>query len=174
MIENLRMRRSIRKYKETAISADQISLLQEAALRSPSSRSIEPCEFVFIDDRRIIKKLAEAKEHGSSFLSGAPLLVAVIANTKISDVWIEDASIAAWSIQSTAESLKLGACWVQIRQRSHNGTISSSDYVSEVLHLPDGIAVEALIGIGYPDEKKNARKKESLNFSKLHRNTYNS
>lgn len=174
MIENLRMRRSIRKYKDRAIPANQISILQEAALRSPSSRSIEPCEFVFVDDREIIAKLAAAKEHGSSFLSSAPLVVAVIANSKISDVWVEDASIAAWSIQSTAESLGLGSCWVQIRQRNHNGNMSSSDYISKSLHLPDGIEVEALIGIGHPDEKKNARKKESLNFTKLHSNRYNS
>ena len=58
MIELLRNRRSIRKYTDMSIEAEKIELLKEAVLRSPSSRNFDPWEFIFVDDRKLLKQLA--------------------------------------------------------------------------------------------------------------------
>ena len=58
MIELLRKRRSIRKYTDKAIEPEKIEILKEAVLRSPSSRSFDPWEFIFVDDRELLNQLA--------------------------------------------------------------------------------------------------------------------
>ena len=45
MIELLRSRRSIRRYKAKEIEPEKIEILKEAALRSPTSRGINPWRF---------------------------------------------------------------------------------------------------------------------------------
>ncbi|RMG75366.1 MAG: NAD(P)H-dependent dehydrogenase/reductase, partial [Nitrospirae bacterium] len=50
-IELLRKRRSIRRYQDREVEREKIELILEAALRSPSSRSLNPWEFVVVTDR---------------------------------------------------------------------------------------------------------------------------
>ena len=120
MINLLRKRRSIRVYEDRKIELEKIEILKEAILRSPSSRNINPWEFIFVDDKELLIKLSKAKEHGSEFLESAALGIVVCGNEKKSDVWIEDCSIASILVQMVAQSLGLGSCWIQIRNRMHN------------------------------------------------------
>jgi nitroreductase len=171
MIDILRQRRSIRTYLDKPIEPENIDLLKEAVLRSPSSRNFNPWQFVFVDDKPTIKKLAAAKPHGSAFLNGAPLAVVVLGDSKKSDVWIEDCSIASILLQLTAQSLGLGSCWVQIRLRK-NTSMTSEKYVQSVLNIPDDLKVESIIGIGYPAEQREGVPKSELQFEKIHLNHF--
>ena|SRR6185369_747341 len=154
MIELLRKRRSVRKFTSEKIAATLVETLVEAALRAPSSRGINPWEFIVVDDPETLLKLSGAKQHGSAFLKDAPLAVVVCADTAKSDVCIEDCSIAAIIVQLTAVSLGLGSCWAQIRNRMHDRERSSEAYVRELLGLPEHVMVETVIGIGHPAERK--------------------
>ncbi len=163
----LRMRRSIRKYKEMDIDPRTIDDLKEAALRAPSSRGINPWRFVFVTDREVLSRLSRAKEHGSDFIEGARLGVVVCAEEKESDVWVEDCSIASIILQLAGLSLGLGSCWIQIRNRSYSRDRSSEDYVREVLGLPQGLKVESMIAFGYPDEDPEPVPGDQLEYGKI-------
>ena len=163
----VRMRRSIRKYKDKDIDPRTIDDLKEAALRAPSSRGINPWRFVFVDDREILSKLSRAKEHGSDFIKGARLGIVVCADERESDVWVEDCSIASIILQLTGLSLGLGSCWIQIRNRSYSRDRSSEDYVREVLDLPQGLKVESMIAFGYPDEEREPVPGDKLEYGKV-------
>ena len=63
MIELLRKRRSIRKFRAEKITPEAIATLIEAALRAPTSRGINPWEFIIVDDLEILDKLSAAKQH---------------------------------------------------------------------------------------------------------------
>ncbi len=167
MIELLRMRRSIRKYKDRDIEPEKIELLKEAALRSPTSRGINPWRFFFVRDPMKLEALSRAKESGSSFLKNARLGVVVCAKEGESDVWIEDCSIASIIMQLAALSIGLGSCWIQIRRRMHSAGKTSEEYVREVLGLPDDLRVESIIAFGYPDETKEPIPKEQLEYHKI-------
>ena len=132
MLEILRKRRSIRQFKKERIAQAQIDALREAVLRSPSSRAIKPWKFWFVQDADLIGKLSRCKESGSAFLKGAPLAVVVCGDENMSDVWIEDCSIAAIVARLTAQSLGLGSCWSQIRNRAHSGEKTAEAYVQEL------------------------------------------
>jgi len=172
MIELLRKRRSIRKFTTAKIAPELIETIVEAALRAPSSRGINPWEFILVDDAAIMLKLSAAKQHGSQFLKNAPLGIVVCADSAKSDVCIEDCSIAAIIVHLTAHSLGLGSCWVQIRNRQHGQGKSSEAYIREVLGMPEQIMVQAIIGIGHPAEKKMPVKAESLQLDKIRRNSW--
>jgi nitroreductase len=172
MIELLCNRRSIRIFQDQPVEKEKINRLLQAALLSPSSRSFCPWEFIVVTDKNLLKALSLSKEHGSKFLINAPLVIVVIADPSKSDVWIEDASIATLNIQLEAELLELGSCWVQIRNRNHNETITSEAYVKNLLEIPKSYKVLSMVGIGYKAEEKDSYTFNDLDFSKVHYEKY--
>jgi nitroreductase len=172
MIDLLRARRSIRSYTERRIEPEKVEILKEAVLRAPSSRSIDPWELVFVDDRGLLKKLAGCKPHGAGFLEQAALGIVVCADGQKSDVWIEDCSIAAILAQMTAQSIGLGSCWIQVRNRTFNEQVTSEDYIRDVLALPNHLKVECIVAIGYPAEAREPLPREDLKDEKIRINGY--
>ena len=165
-------RRSIRRFSGDKVEAQKVELLKEAALRAPSSRGVNPWEFIFITDRNLLAKLSAAKPHGSTFLKDAPLGIVVCADPEKSDVWVEDASIATIFIELAATSLELGSCWIQIRERMHDETQTAEAYIAHLLKIPSHLKVESMIAIGYPAERKSPHPAESLQNEKIYLNQY--
>lgn len=172
MIELLRKRRSIRTYTKTPLDRQEIDILIEALLRAPSSRNVNPWEFVIADDRELLTKLATAKQHGSNFLKDAALGIVVCADSTKSDVWVEDCSIASILVQMTAQSMGLGSCWIQIRNRQHDGKTTSELFIQKLLGLPEHIKVESIISIGHPGEKRQPLPAGKLQYDKVRHNVY--
>ncbi len=166
-IDLLRTRRSIRKFQSQPVEKEKIDLLLEAVLRSPSSRGIDPWQFVVVNDPEILVGLSKAKPHGATFLKNAPLAIVVCANPEKSDVWIEDTSIASIILHLAATDLGLGSCWVQIRLREHDTQQTAQTYVAKLLNLDKDTVVESIIGIGYPAEEKPAHPKSTLQYNKV-------
>jgi len=165
-------RRSIRKYLNCKLENEKINQLVEAALQAPSSMGKNSWEFVVVNEAAMLEKLSTAKAHGSTFLKKAALGIVVCGNPQKTDVWIEDASIAAIYIHLAAASLGLGSCWIQIRERKHDDGQSAEAYISALLNLPSHIKVESIVAIGYPDESKSPHPKEDLPYDKVSFNSY--
>lgn len=171
MMNILYRRRSIRKYKATKLDAATVQQLIKAALLSPSSRGLQPWQFVVVEDAELLKQLALAKK-GAGFLKSAALGIVILADPATSDVWVEDAAIATTIVHLTAEYLGLGSCWIQIRQRAFTETESSEEYVRRILEIPENLKVESIISVGYPDESKPPYSDQGLKFEKVHLNKY--
>ena len=165
-------RRSIRRFTADTVEAEKVELLKEAALRAPSSRGVNPWEFIVITDRGLLANLSTAKPHGATFLKDAPLGIVVCADPEKSDVWVEDASIATIFIELAAASLELGSCWIQIRERMHDETQTAGAYIANQLNIPSHLKVESMIAIGYPAESKPPHTKEELQTEKVYLNQY--
>jgi nitroreductase len=172
MIELLKSRRSIRKYQDKGVEKEKLDIILKSALLSPSSRSRRPWEFIVVTDGELLNKLSNCRDSSSGFLSGAPLGIVVLADPSVTDVWIEDDSIASAIIQLTAQSLGLGSCWIQVRERFHSESVKAEDYIKGLLGIPDHLTVECMIAIGYPAEEKSAYKEEELPYHKLHYDKY--
>ena len=173
MFEDLiRKRRSIRRFADRPVDAEKIDTLMEAALRAPSSRGLNPWEFVVVDDRPILEALAACKPHGAGFLGRAPLGIVVCADPERCDVWVEDCSIAVTFIQLMAVALGLGSCWIQVRQRTHADGGPARDHIARHLDLPNRLEVEAMIAVGYPAEPKAGHARDTLLFDRVHRNRF--
>lgn len=167
-----RRRRSIRRYLPRPVETEKRDLLVEAALRAPSSMGRTPWEFVVVSDPALLAALSRAKPHGASFLEHAPLGIVVCADPTKGGVWVEDAAIAATFLHLAATSLGLGSCWIQIRGREHDGQRTSSQYVAEVVGLPEDREVEAIVAVGYPGEERPPHPREALPFERVFYETY--
>jgi nitroreductase len=168
----IQKRRSIRKYLKKPIEPGQIDILVEAVLRAPSSRGLCPWEFIVVNQPEILEQLAKSKQHGSAFLKDAALGIIICADPERSDVWVEDSSIAATYIQLTAQSIGLGSCWIQIRERMHDDTKSAEESVRDILEIPGHLKVDSIIAIGYPDEDPPVHSKDELHYEKAFYNRY--
>ncbi len=173
MIDILRVRRSIRQYENKKIDDKTVELLKEAILRSPSGMGLNPWTFIFVDNPDLLKKLSMVKKQGSAFLKKAALGIVVCGDEKVSDIWPENCSIASIIVQLTAQSLGLGSCWIQIRNRPHSNEKSAEAYIQELLGIPENIKVECIVSIGYPAENKKSVPKNDLDYSKIKYNTFN-
>lgn len=153
-METVRARRSIRRYDGRRVPPEAIAGLQEAVLRAPSSRGLRPWRFAFVTDRAKLDELSRCKPQYGEFLADASLGVVVAADEALTDMWVEDCSIAATILQLTATSLGLGSCWIQVRGRDHGDGTSAEEYVREVVGLEEGLRVECILSIGFPAEEK--------------------
>ncbi|WP_346856105.1 nitroreductase family protein [uncultured Draconibacterium sp.] len=172
MIDILRKRRSIRKYTNKRVESEKVELLKEAVLRAPSSKNINPWEFVFVDDKEIIEKLKSCKPHGVTPLTTAPLAVVICADECKNDVWVEDCSIASILLQLTAQTLGLGSCWIQIRKRMFSEEISSEQYIQNVLNIPEKFKVLSIVTIGYAETERSGKSFDELQFEKIRINGF--
>jgi len=172
LMELLRERRSIRRYQDRPLSDEQVAALEEAVLRSPTGRDTRSWEFVFVDDRELLNRLAATRGSNSAFLGGASLGIVVLGNDKVTDTWVEDSSLAAIIAQLAAVGLGLGSCWSQVRNREHAPGETAEDYVRGLLGIPDDLRVLCVIAVGHPSEEKRPTPKEGLSFRKIHRNRF--
>lgn len=166
--ELLKTRRSIRKYSDQTIEPGKITRIIEAALMSPASKRRNPWEFIVVQQKDILKQIAESRPNGSQLLANSPLGIVVIADTHKSDVWIEDASIASIIMQLQAHDLGLGSCWIQVRNRNKTDEMSTEQYIKELLQIPEQFSVLSVIAIGYPMEEKQAHSIDSCDINKVH------
>jgi len=165
-------RRSVKVYASRSVETAKIDAVIEAALRSPSGRAARPWAFVVVTDGTLLEKLSVAKSAGAGFLKDAPAAVVVCADPSVSGLWVEDCSIAAVTMQYAAQDLGLGTRWAQMRGNNFSEGKTSTQYIAELLDLPDNLTVQCIIAIGYPGEETVPYKKEELRFDKVSYNRY--
>lgn len=165
--ELISIRRSHRKFTDEPVSDEQLQLVLRAALMAPSSKGLHACEMVVVRDGRTIAQLSRCKTQGSDFLIAAPVVVAVTGLPEVSDVWIEDASVAATMMLLQAEDLGLGACWVQVRERKDEEGRDAEDNVRHLLKISNQSRVLCLIAIGHKGMERKPQNEERLHWEKI-------
>jgi len=149
LLEAIKTRRSIRRYKSIIIPDDVIHQLIDAARHAPSADNIQPWEFIIVKDKRVKEQLA--KTHAwSGFVNGAPVCVVVLGNEEASPSYFAiDATCATENLLLAANALNLGACWVAVYDPNNT---SSERHVRAALNVPKHLRIIAMVPIGYPDE----------------------
>ena len=168
----VKQRRSIRKFTEQELAQDDVVTIMRAALMSPSSHNTRAWQFVLVDDKDMLKRLSETRPMGAELLAGAALAVVVCVDSEVSNVWIEDAAIAAYGIQLQAEDLGLGSCWVQVRNRQAEDGTPTEDLVREMLNIPANVNVLCMVALGHKAMPRNPQNEEKLMWEKLHIGQY--
>ena len=148
--EAIKARRSVRSFERKDVPEDFIKQLMQAAFCGPSANNARPWHIVVVRDQATKAKLADTHLY-SGFISGAPVVLVVCADKKLSpEYWIEDCSIASQNLLLAAHGLGLGTCWVAVRQGASE---RYEDYVRKALELPENFRVLCFIPLGYPAEE---------------------
>jgi nitroreductase len=168
----VQMRRSHRKFTEQEIDGDDVRLILRAGLMSPTSKGQRGWQFVVVDDKQDIEKLADAKDLGSQFLKGAPLAIVVLGDPLQNDCWVEDGSIAAISMQYQAEEQGLGTCWIQMRGRGLSDGISADTVIRGILDIPENLNVLCVLAVGYKADERKPQNEDKLKWENVHIGKY--
>jgi len=154
LLEAIRTRRAVRRFKKEPVPAELIEKLLEAARWSPSSVNCQPWEFIVITDDETKAKMSRAFVIGA-FLKEAPLAIAVAADRFKSPMPVQDGSIAAYTIWLAAHDIGLGACWI-------NPTFPFG--IKHILGIPLNKKLVSVLAIGYPNETPMHPRKKLQDF----------
>jgi len=149
----IKKRVSIREYQDKAIDKKTLEQLVDAGRRAPSARAVEPWKFVIVRKREVLEKLGEIASNGS-FIKKATAAIAVFCQE--TKYYLEDGVAATENILLMAADLGLGACWVAGDKKPY------VHEVSKLLGAPCGMKLVSLISLGWPHEKKQQVKHNSL------------
>jgi nitroreductase len=166
-IDILISRRSIRKFNSERIPEEKIKIILKAAMYAPSARNTQAWQFVVIDRRELLDKLADIHPYGK-MLKEATLAVIVASDKTLesNDGYLAiNCSAATQNLLLAVHAEGLGAVWLGVYPREER--IKS---ISDFLRLPSEIIPINLIAIGYPDELKP--KPERFFQEKIHNNKW--
>lgn len=166
--ELLLKRRSVRKFTDENITKDEMNQILKAGLLAPTSRNRKPCNFLVVSNEETLKELADVKEHGSKFLADANKAIVVIANTLVSDTWIEDSSIALSFMHLMAANIGVGSCWIQIHLRKSSEGEDSEKLVRDIVKIDDYFRVVGILALGIPDGDVKPHSLDELDKTGIH------
>ena len=160
-------RRSTRKFNDRQITREELDKILKAGLLAPSSRNRKPVNFLVVERKETLKKLAKSKDHGAELLTGADKAIVVIADTMVSDTWCEDSSIALTYLHLAATELGIGSCWVQIHMRKKDG-IYAEEIVRDIVKIDDHYRIAGILALGHSDDIPEPHTLDDIDRSKVH------
>ena len=160
--ECIKTRRSIRKYKDQQVDWDKITQILDAGKFAPSAGNIQNWKFIVVRKEEVIKKLAEAS-FDQDWMEDAPVHIVIAGEPKKAERFygargqrlytIQTCAAAIENMLLVANDLGLGSCWV--------GAFDEAKVV-RALNMPEDAIPQAILTIGYADEKPDAPSKIEL------------
>jgi len=148
VLEVIEKRRSVRKYKLSNVPNEDLKRILEAARLAPSAGNRQPWRFIVVQTSERKKLLAKAARN-QMFLADAGVIIVALADSEASLKWCkQDVMIAVEHLVLASTSLGYGTCWIGAFEE---------EQVKELLGIPEKIAVVALLPIGVPDERPQAK-----------------
>lgn len=165
-------RRSVRSFTGEPIPENMLDEVLLAGILAPSSRNFQSSQFIVVREPAKLAALAKAKAGGSMIVK-AGCAVVVIGDSARSDAWIEDCSISMTQMMLRAADLGLGSCWIHCKNRASTVEgVASPDYVAELLKIPVGFSVLAILALGNPADTPKPHEKDEANRSRIHREIF--
>ncbi len=172
MLKQLAKRRSVRTFTADPISEEAKNRILKAAMLAPAGMGRKTTAFIVIEDAEKIRDLVHVKKHSSHPFKTASLAIVVLANSAISDTWIEEASLAAIFMQLEITSLGLGSTWIQVDKRTNHDEQSSTEFLRDRFHFPENMRPLCVLAIGHKGETPAPYTEEHFDFSCVHYEKY--
>jgi len=176
VLETIKTRRSIRKYKSTPVADKDVELVLEAARWAPSWANTQCWRFVVVKDSKIKSKLADTliavlsdrPNRATEAIRQTPVVIVACAElgrsgysvrelgkpvTDKGDWYMFDVALAMQNLTLAAHSLGLGTV--------HVGAFDAKK-VATILGVPEGFRVVSMTPLGYPDEEPPLRPRKEL------------
>ena len=116
VLNSLKERRSIRKYKKDQITNEQLEQILEAGTYAPTGMGKQSPIMVVIQDEEIIKELskmnADVMGTNADPFYGAPTVVVVLADRGCRPTYLEDGSLVMGNLMNAAHAVGVDSCWI--------------------------------------------------------------
>lgn len=176
VLEAIKTRRSIRKYKSTPVDDKTIELVLEAARWAPSWANTQCWRFIVVRDSEIKNKLADTAiavttgkpNMAAEAMRDAPVAIVACAEleksgyrarepkelvTDKSEWFMFDTALAMQNLVLAAHALGLGTVYI--------GAFDAIE-AAKILGVPEGYCVVSMTPLGYPDQEPKARPRKEL------------
>ncbi len=170
-IDCIKTRRSIRKFEDRPVDRELIASLVETASYAPTWKNTQTTRYIAVTDPQLKAKVAEECVLGyagnTNIINSAPVLIVTTIvhgragferdgsfSTSKEDRWeVYDAGICAQTFCLAAHDAGLGTVIMGVFDEAKAG---------QVLDVPEGQIVSALIALGYPAVSPDAPKRKPV------------
>lgn len=163
VLDVIRERGSIRKYKDRMIPPDVLLKILEAARLAQSAANRQPWEFIVVTDKalkgRLMTEAHRPERPPVAHVGSAVAVIVCLGNPKECrpvgpfEGFLVDVSIAIENMALVAWELGVGSCWI--------GAFDE-EKVKNILGIPEELRVVSLLTLGYPDEAPRPKTRKSL------------
>ena len=164
-------RRSIRAYKEEAVSRETLNEILRCGINAPNGRNLQSYEIRIVDSPELIKAMTEAvvkdmpevaKRPGfKNIFVNAPGVIFIAYDTRYDFAQV-DCGLLGENIILAAWARGIGTCCLGSSARFLLQSPSAKPYLDR-LNFSEGFELLYCIGYGYPDETPEAKpRKESM------------
>ena len=169
VIEAIKNRRSIRRYKPDPVDDKTVEQILEAARWAPSWANTQTWRFVVVRDSDLKAQLADTlstNNPATNAVKNAPIAIVACAQvgragcyhgepvTDKGDSWhMFDAGLAMQNLTLAAHALGLGTV--------HIGSFDAGK-AAEIIGVPEGYCVVEMTPLGYPDQEAKAPPRKAL------------
>jgi len=180
VMEAIKGRRSIRKYRTEPVSEEALQTVLEAARLAPSWANTQCCRLVVVRDAETKSKLADTLKGlrsgrinpATEAVRSAPVVIAACAERGLSGYYKDesgqsvistdkgeswfmfDVALAMQNLALAAQALGLGTV--------HTGLLDAVE-AARILGVPENVVVVELVPLGWPDEEPAARPRKEIN-----------
>jgi len=151
-LECISTRRSIRKFLDIPVEFEKLGNILDAGRFAPSAGNLQDWKFILVTDESARNKIASACVE-QFWVSTAPIIILVCTDPSKTERFYEDNG-RKFSIQNGAAVVQnmllaahaqgLASCWIGAFEE---------DSIRRSFEIPDNIIVQAVVPIGYADEK---------------------
>ena len=182
----VKARRSCRTFQSASVSEELVASIIEAGQWAPSPLNLQPWEFIVVTDPEFKARIREVGEaarqsvidgggpgwagkYGMTFLEGAPVLIVVVCDPAKGGLGeyfgqqhgaMQAASACVQNMMLAATEAGLDSLWF---------TFFNPEKLRDVLDIPDGKEIAAVIPIGKPQEPAEAPPRKA---PKVYQNRY--
>ena len=170
VMEAIKTRRSVRKYKPAPVDDSTVETVLEAARWAPSWKSTQCCRFIVVRDSGIKAELADTliANPATEAIIQAPVVIVACAElgksglkggayiTDKGDWYMFDVALAMQNLVLAACSLGLGTV--------HIGYFDARK-AADLIKLPEGFVVVEMIPLGYPNEEPQIKSRREIQES---------
>jgi len=158
ILEAIRTRRSIRKFKDQDVSDEIIDKILTAGIWAPSGMDNQPWRFAVIRDKKLKSEIAQLTIH-TKVLENAPVIIPVFLDNNVTYDVIKDAQTMGACLQNmllAIHGLGLAGVWIgEIRK--------NMEEVRRLCGAPEKYELMAVIALGYGAEEVGQGKRDGLN-----------
>lgn len=161
IIETIQKRHSVRNFKDKSVDKGIILSMVEAARLSPSACNAQPCRFVAVTDKSLLKDIVDKGMGGivpNKWALSAPVIIVgcVVLNLLTHRIGETvkgihyhqiDMGIAMEHMVLHATEMGLGTCWIGwFKERK----------IKKILNIPKDWKIISLLAMGYPQKESNS------------------
>ncbi|MCJ7834059.1 nitroreductase [Cuneatibacter sp. NSJ-177] len=154
VLEALKARRSIRKYKPEQVSEELLNAVLEAGTYAPTAMGRQDPVMVVVQDPALRQKISEMNRKVAGSNSdpyyGAPTIILVLADGTHPN-FIQDCSCVLANLMNAAYAAGLGSCWIN-RELEMFDSPEGKALLAE-WGLPENFRGVGACALGYPDQE---------------------